>query len=131
MEGGKIMANAFKCDRCGEFFMKPDDVIKYPCIHKNYYGGKLIAFDLCDKCQKDLELFMQNTPLVVNKEERKPMTCREKLAIEHPEYIGKRWLGGCYGCPHEYGYIYRPDYCSADDDNSYCEECWDRPVETK
>lgn len=51
----------------------------------------------------------------------KPMTCREKLAIEHPEKVGD-FYAGCFGCPHQYGYAKREcDY--------KCRECWDRPVE--
>ena len=26
------------------------------------------------------------------------MTCREKLKIEHPEYVGIYYRGGCKGC---------------------------------
>lgn len=55
------------------------------------------------------------------------MTCREKLAIEHPDRVGEDFVSGCNGCPPYYGYLSRPDYCerfSLDD----CERCWDREI---
>ena len=60
-------------------------------------------------------------------------TARELLAKDHPELaIEKEW-GGCYYCPHDYGYLPRPDYCYAGllkngatiED---CRMCWDREV---
>ena len=58
------------------------------------------------------------------------MTCREKLAIEHPEEVDSKRLGGCVGCPHTYGYAKEPEWC---DDNNFtdekCRRCWDREVE--
>lgn len=55
------------------------------------------------------------------------MTCREKLAIEHPEKIVSSYPGGCYGCPHEYGYLDAPpgDGCGGD---AKCRACWDREI---
>ena len=58
------------------------------------------------------------------------MTCREKLALEYPKLIHPFFDGGCAGCPHEYGYLERPDYC---DTSSYhnmfrCGECWSREI---
>ena len=58
------------------------------------------------------------------------MTCREKLALEYPKSIHPFFDGGCAGCPHEYGYLERPDYC---DTSSYhnmfrCGECWSREI---
>lgn len=32
------------------------------------------------------------------------MTCREKLAMEHPEELDSERLGGCKGCPQTYKY---------------------------
>lgn len=57
------------------------------------------------------------------------MTCREKLKMEHPELVDSQYIGGCKHCPHEYGYLTAPDYCSekpttADD----CKKCWDREI---
>lgn len=57
------------------------------------------------------------------------MTCREKLAIEHPEYIDKdAYAGGCYRCPHHYGYLQKPDYCSGGDIEVFCRCCWNREM---
>lgn len=56
------------------------------------------------------------------------MTCREKLAIEHPEEIDHERLGGCNGCPHTYGYAKKPEECG--NLSLRCWKCWDREVET-
>lgn len=58
------------------------------------------------------------------------MTCREKLKIEHPEYVNEIWAGGCFRCPSDYEYLPKPDYC-ANTDRCYeddCERCWDREI---
>lgn len=55
------------------------------------------------------------------------MTCREKLAKEHPECIDEICGGGCQGCPHDYGYLDRPLYCESNGPNK-CTECWDREI---
>ena len=39
------------------------------------------------------------------------MTCRERLKLEHPEYIDDQntldlYAGGCCGCPDDHGYLY-------------------------
>lgn len=58
------------------------------------------------------------------------MTCREKLKIEHPECIDESICCGCSGCPHHYGYLDRPSYCT----DQYtpvevgCTRCWDREI---
>lgn len=57
------------------------------------------------------------------------MTCREKLKLEHPEKVDPEYTGGCSCCPHDYGYLVAPNYCSerpttADD----CKKCWDREI---
>lgn len=58
------------------------------------------------------------------------MTCREKLAMEHPEELDSECFGGCNGCPSTYGYAKEPEWC---DDNNLtdekCRRCWDREVE--
>ena len=56
------------------------------------------------------------------------MTCREKLQIEHPECIGKQYDGGCAKCPHEYGYLPIPGYCTEWPNNEMCTKCWDREI---
>ena len=58
------------------------------------------------------------------------MTCREKLKIEHPECIDESICCGCSGCPHHYGYLDRPSYCT----DQYipveviCTRCWNREI---
>lgn len=54
------------------------------------------------------------------------MTCREKLAIEHPVYIVDEFIGGCKGCPDDYGYAERPNPCYVTDRT--CTACWDREI---
>lgn len=57
------------------------------------------------------------------------MTCREKLAIEHPEELDSGRLGGCKGCPQTYKYAKEPEWCKMN--NETCTKCWDREVETE
>lgn len=52
------------------------------------------------------------------------MTCREKIAMEHPDQVGPQYLGGANNCPHTYGYLDKPDYCSQD----MCDVCWSREI---
>lgn len=54
------------------------------------------------------------------------MTCREKLAIEHPDAILDWCDGGCYGCPIDYGYLPKPDPCIYTSDT--CTACWNREI---
>lgn len=58
------------------------------------------------------------------------MTCREKLAMEHPEAVVERLVGGCEGCPHEYGYLSDPDWCGSITMGllEACTKCWDREI---
>lgn len=55
------------------------------------------------------------------------MTCREKLAIEHPKEVRPNSPGGCFGCPSHYGYLADPDSC-CDGMSETCTECWDREI---
>ena len=61
------------------------------------------------------------------------MTCREKLKIEHPEFINPVSFGGCCGCPITYGYLPKSKrLCDSDYselDNERCEKCWDQEAE--
>lgn len=61
------------------------------------------------------------------------MTCREKLAIEKPSCIQPGQPGGCFGCPHMYGYLEKPRYCSKlfVYGPVLCKMCWDREVPEK
>lgn len=57
------------------------------------------------------------------------LTCREKLAIEHPDKINDRYIAGCSGCPWNYDYAKRPAYCSNLKNETDCIACWNREVE--
>lgn len=54
------------------------------------------------------------------------MTCREKLALEHPDRVSYKYRGGCCGCPSAVGYLDDPpeEWCKA----ARCKECWDREI---
>ena len=57
------------------------------------------------------------------------MKCREKLKLEHPEKISDGFCGGCFSCPHAYGYLDKPNFCEP----GYaiperCTRCWDREI---
>lgn len=61
------------------------------------------------------------------------MTCREKLAKEHPDCVHPKYEGGCKECPATYGYLGAPEYCTLndpddDDMDSICRKCWDREM---
>ena len=55
------------------------------------------------------------------------MTCREKLAIEHPERLVPEYTSGCWGCPSDFGYLPDPEYCNGRIDDKCC-ACWDRDI---
>lgn len=55
------------------------------------------------------------------------MTCREKLKMEHPEYVSDEYFGGCFNCPPSYGYLDYPDYCGSNEPDR-CARCWDREI---
>lgn len=55
------------------------------------------------------------------------MTCREKLAIEHPDRVSPNF-GGCDCCPCTYGYLDDPDYCDGWGYDDMCTRCWDREI---
>lgn len=55
------------------------------------------------------------------------MTFREKLQKEYPERTGDHWLGGCMGCPKDYGYEdSRPSECNIN--LASCSRCWNRTI---
>lgn len=56
------------------------------------------------------------------------MTCREKLKIEYPKYVGAEFVGGCLACPMVYGYLARPSYCNQSGCKCDCTACWDREI---
>lgn len=59
------------------------------------------------------------------------ITCREKLELDHPEFIDEKWDGGCKDCPSMYGYCKQEsDLCDCKTcDNDICTKCWDQPYE--
>lgn len=59
------------------------------------------------------------------------MTCREKLAMEHPEMIDEECNGGCFGCPRSLGYLGKPENCDGGDTEDICRACWDREIPEK
>lgn len=58
------------------------------------------------------------------------MTFKERLEIEHPEYANEAYVGGCFDCPHSFGYEKREDSLK----NCYskggkgCVYCWNREI---
>ena len=60
------------------------------------------------------------------------MTCREKLAQEHPEFVSSMNIGGCKSCPQAYGYLPKPYYCGDSKNGKEaietCTKCWDREI---
>lgn len=58
------------------------------------------------------------------------MTCRERLEIEHPDKINAGSLGGCVGCPSEYGYtVSHISNCNRGKvSDETCRKCWDREI---
>ena len=56
------------------------------------------------------------------------MTFKEKLAIEHPSKINPKEIGGCAGCPADYGY---EDEWDCDEYGVGCSTCWNREIPDK
>lgn len=54
------------------------------------------------------------------------MTFREKLQMEHPEYVNEIFSGGCRNCPSTYGYEEARN-CVWESDEK-CAECWNREM---
>lgn len=57
------------------------------------------------------------------------MTCRQRLALEHPEAFCSERYAGIHGCPDTYGYMRAPEWCpilSMNDE--ICTKCWDREI---
>jgi hypothetical protein len=55
------------------------------------------------------------------------MTFKEKLHMEHPEMVDKRFCGGVKSCPYHYGYEKNLN-CMVLESNKKCEECWNREM---
>lgn len=62
------------------------------------------------------------------------MTYRELLQKEHPERVDKKYMGGCFKCPCNYGY--EADNAKGQPclkhlsppSNAICTACWDREI---
>jgi hypothetical protein len=56
------------------------------------------------------------------------MTFRDRIKLEHPEKVNKRYDGGVAGCPYQYnyeGFSMAFANCMLEDK---CVECWDREM---
>ena len=58
------------------------------------------------------------------------MTCREMLKIEHPDCVRSNVIGGCVGCPCDYGYLETPKWCTGEETEKECRDCWNREIPT-
>ena len=55
------------------------------------------------------------------------MTFKEKLQKEYPSNVGNEHIGGCWGCPKNYGYESDvPDFCNGT--FKHCIKCWNREI---
>lgn len=61
-------------------------------------------------------------------------TFRELLVLEHPDAVREEFVGGCYGCPQNYGYEPENKPCPHEHVHRreakevLCAACWDRIV---
>ena len=57
------------------------------------------------------------------------MTFKERLALERPNKVSDWYLGGCYGCPYQYGYEVEK-LCVTNKGSLIgdCEGCWNREI---
>lgn len=66
------------------------------------------------------------------------MTCKELLKLHSPrpsiDFISDDWVGGCKGCPSEYGFLEDPPYCpnkqngTRKSNDTLCTTCWSREI---
>lgn len=54
------------------------------------------------------------------------MTFKEKLQMEHPDNVNDKYMGGCFLCPHTYGYETRGE--SLEHCVEACTACWNREM---
>lgn len=87
------MADAKKCDRCGEFYIQKDNKFKiddeFPVeLHLTSRSGwNIKEYDLCDKCWEELMDFLDNcSDTVIN---------RVKKEYEDSEVIMSEYLRSC------------------------------------
>ena len=56
----------------------------------------------------------------------------EKLKEDHPECVSDEFAGGCEGCPEDYGYESRDEYCPDGLEGLgievACRKCWEREM---
>jgi hypothetical protein len=50
--------------------------------------------------------------------------------VEHPDRVDSKFYGGCWGCPNDYGYMERPEFCDCCTPDNFldCGRCWDREI---
>ena len=57
------------------------------------------------------------------------MTFRQRLEREHPDGLGEQYVGGCCGCPSDFGYEKKMGCLTIVGDKIMkCEECWGREM---
>ena len=54
------------------------------------------------------------------------MTCREQLKIDYPNQVSECYIGGCWGCPHDYYDIPTPKKTEDGCCTIGCTERWNR-----
>lgn len=91
-----------------------------------------LILEILKKTLKEINTFIGIMLEELLRKRGKEMTCREKMELEKPHLVDKdKYIGGCDGCPHDYGYAEEPYYCKDgyyEQDND-CWDCWDREVE--
>ena len=56
------------------------------------------------------------------------MTCKERLKLDHPYYVGEHFKGGAMRCPHAYGYLPQPKAGADGVCVISCDDCWNREI---
>lgn len=57
---------------------------------------------------------------------KKRITFREMLKKYHPYYVCDEYLGGCKGCPGDYGYSHKRSVNCGGGGIEKCRKCWDK-----
>lgn len=57
---------------------------------------------------------------------KKRITMREKLKQDHPDFVTKNSMGGCIGCPANYGYSNMSFLICGPHNEETCRKCWNR-----
>ena len=132
------MANAKKCDICGVYFdickMKTSKVVDYSFMNtitisqRDNNGHRIDTINPLDCCPKCMEKVLDILNIKKKVEEHR-LTCRELLAKECPIAIDSSSVGGCFGCPNKYNYLYSHDtLCTSNDtpNDELCTKCWNQ-----